>query len=209
MKSGVTETLMGHAANPATPAFGGYTITTGWCASCNNPVAITSLVCGNCGKSREQSSLKEWPLSQLEDRLKAQFETEVRRRARLAYTSLQQEDPQEADQMRAMYQRDYVAGKYSWDDMGLNSKNHIRSARAEAWGAIYLIYLALRRCDPNMTQELALQIWLANHKEALAAYSWLLGLLGNSQTPVASPSAGDKNGSASKATTANEKTFDE
>lgn len=206
MKPGVTEVLGMHVKNPPTSGHGGMTIATGWCEKCQRVIAINKESC-DCG---QRAVIREWPVSPLEDRIKGQFETEVRRRARMAYTTLQREDPVESAELRSQYSVDFTDGKYNWEDY-LNEKNYIREARMKSWGAIYLMYLMLHRCDPKVTEERALEIWLANHTDSLAAYSWALGLVGNSPTPAVSGAAGvtSESGSIQQTSQTEQKTFDD
>lgn len=182
MNPGRTEVLGEHATNPPTPAIGGITIETGWCQRCAKPTSL-AMTNGDCPACGSAMTIRSWPVSGLEDRITAQFEKEVRRRARMAYIDLQQTDVAESQQLRSLYMDEFTAGAYNWDDQGANPNNHVLSARMKTWGALYLLYLLLKRCDQSMTEERARDIWLANIDDSMAVYLWALGLSGNSKLP--------------------------
>jgi len=192
---GRSEILGEYAANPPnnSEGFGGTTIGTAWCPRCKrirwkqNPDggAVSYGLAGEpCEGCNNPLKAREWKVSALEDRITAQFEKEVRRKARSAYLEIEQSDPAEASAMRAQYMADFSAGAYNWDDDGANVINHVRLARGKTWGALYLVYLLLRRCDASVTEETARDAWIANSKDSLAAYLWALGIVGNSKAPA-------------------------
>ena len=184
MNPGRSEILGEHAANPerSSQGFGGSSIHTALCGKCGaiKPYAMVGKKCDDCGN---KLASREWLCSALEDRLTAQFEDEVRRRARLAYLDISRTDPKESVEMRSQYMNDFAAGAYNWDDDGANPTNHVRVARAKTWGALYLIFLLMRRCDDSVTEQQAKAVWLANPEDALRTYFWALGVVGNSPTP--------------------------
>lgn len=196
MIPGRSDILGEYAVNPPVPAsgFGGQTIATGWCSKCRvvRPVG-EELDCPTCGC---QTKVREWRCSALEDALTAQFEDEVRRRARRAYVDIQRSDPEGAADLRSAYTSDFSAGAYNWDDEGANATNHVRTARTKTWGALYLLFLLMRRCDPSVTEKQAREVWLASPDDAMRVYLWALGVVGNRQAPPPAVTSGaDASGS--------------
>lgn len=200
MNPGRTEVLGEHVTNPPNPSAGGTTIATGWCPQCRKPATIPS-ISKPCPRCATLVDIREWPVSAVEDRITAQFEQEVRRKARAAYIDIQRTDPVEAAEMRSLYMTEFAAGAYNWDDTSANMHNHVRISRQKTWGAFYMMYLLLRRCDPSMTEQLAIDIWLANPDDALATYLWTLGLTpGNEPSPVKRAPSGAAAGSRTTTT---------
>jgi hypothetical protein len=177
MNPGRVEVLGEHAANPpqAAAGAGGSTIRSGWCPSCKRikHVRRIGLSC-DCGSA---VIAREWPCSALEDRIIAQFEAEVRRRARQAYLDIAETDPRESAAMRAQYMDDFSAEAYNWEDQGANLVNHVKTARTKTWGAIYLVFLLLRRCDESVTVQTAVDLWKANPDDAVSVFLWAQGLV--------------------------------
>lgn len=201
MNPGRTEVLGQHVTNPSTPSAGGTSIATGWCGRCKTCYSIND-VAKSCGKCNGAVIDKEWPVSVLEDRITAQFEQEVRRRGRLAYQDAMRVDPIEGAEMRSQYMADFRDGKYNWDDQGANIVNHVRSSRAATWGAMYLIYLMLKRCDQSMTEETARDIWLANPDDTMQTYLWAMNVPGNAKAPATRrPTGAQAGGTTSPETT--------
>ncbi len=195
MNPGRNETLMHHAANPDTPS-GGTTIATGWCMKCQR-VAMVKMVGQDCPVCKERLESREWPASAAEYRITAQFEEEIRRRARAAYQDTERSDPVEAAAMRREYSKDFSAGSYNWEDRRDGSTNHVREALGKPWGAMYLMFLLLRRAAPKnqdgtstMTEELARSIWDANFDDAMLAFMWALGIVGNPKAPATDSGVG-------------------
>ena len=186
MNPGRSEVLGQHAGNPAQPSVVGETLSAMWCTRCQavafDAPAKDSVHC--CPVCKTPSVLRTWKVSALEDRITAQFEQEVRRRARLAYQLMDRDDPEEADKMRSLYQQEFSAGQYNWEDGGVNSTNHVRNARGKTWGALYLIYLLMVRCDPTVTEKVATDVAASSPKDWLEVYHWALGLPKNLNAPV-------------------------
>lgn len=123
---------------------------------------------------------EEWKVSTVENRIRAQFEQECVRKAKLLIQEAMQEgDWDEADRLRGVLLAERGAGYYSWHNNKLMGK-HIRAARLDWYGTVYLFYLLLRRCHPDMTLEKATEIMDECPKDCGAAISWALG---NSRSP--------------------------
>ena len=119
---------------------------------------------------------RTWTLSSLEQRLKAQFELWVRRNALLAIADAEQAgDLEEAGQLRSTYMGDRGAGYYTWDG------KHCRKARSDLPGVRYLLFLLLRRCHPDVTEEQAAAVFKADPQGVAQA---MARAQGNSATPV-------------------------
>lgn len=190
MNPGRTEVLGEHATNPPNPSAGGTTIATGWCDKCRKPI-VNELVGAACQRCDSLIASREWSVSAVEDRITAQFEQEVRRKARAAYIDIVRSDAEESAEMRSLYMTEFASGAYNWNDAGANVHNHVRTARKKTWGAFFMLYLLLKRCDPSMTEQLAIDIWLANPNDALSTYLWTLGIpSGNVQSPAQPPPSG-------------------
>lgn len=195
MNPGRSDVLGEHAANPPTGSsgFGGGAIATAFCPTCRWIAPIID-VNKNCTRARKETVgclgrmvLKEWKCSALEDRITAQFEQEVRRRARAAYLDvLSSPDPQdqlEGQRMADKYTDDFAAGAYNWDDDDANITNHCKAARMKTWGTLLLTWLCMRRVDDKVTEAQAKEVFLANPTEAMRTYLWILGVAKNDQPP--------------------------
>lgn len=195
MNPGRSDILGEHAANPPTngSGFGGGTIPTSVCSACGWIAPVTE-VNKNCARARRETVgclghmiIKEWKCSSLEDRITAQFEDEVRRRARMAYlnvlTSSNPLDQLEGQRMAAAYTDEFAAGAYNWDDDELSPVNHVKAAKSKVWGTIYLLWLCMRRVDETVTEAQAKAILFANTAEAMRTYLWILGVAKNEQPP--------------------------
>ncbi|MDE2103623.1 MAG: hypothetical protein KGL39_40670 [Patescibacteria group bacterium] len=113
---------------------------------------------------------KEWKFSSLEARIKAQFEQWVRSGARIAIKEAELEgDMEEADKLRRAYQADLGAGHYKWDG------RNVRSARGDIPGLKHLIFLLLRRCHPEITEETVDQIFKEAPRDCGVALAWASG----------------------------------
>ncbi len=155
---GWTEVLGEHAANPSNPQTVGDTI-----------AALG----------------REWTVSLCEMRIKAQFETWVRRNAKKAVAEAEMEEgPEEANHLRSAYLADLGAGHYSWDG------RHVRSARSDLPGLRYLVFLLLRRCHPSVTEAQVETIFEENARGCGISLRWALG---NSKAP---PSPARTNGAS-------------
>lgn len=122
---------------------------------------------------------REWRLSTMENRLKAQFEQWVRSRAVAAINDIEQEQgPEVAASFRSSYLSDRGAGHYNWDG------RHCRSARTDVPGICHMLYLMLRRCHPDVTPEQADAIFRENSAGVALAFRWALG---NPTQPTGQP----------------------
>lgn len=173
-RPGHPEILGAYAANPQQDGEGGFHIGTGWCPHCST-VTAPKEIGHQCRCGADAVALRQWGVAALEDRIKAQFTDEVRKRHRAVYLQMVRTDPNEADEMRSKYMTDFAAGQYNWDD-DENGTNHVRSARMKPWGYLYLMFLCLRRCDKTMTSARTIDICSANPEDAMAAYLWILGI---------------------------------
>lgn len=113
---------------------------------------------------------KQWTLSSCENRIKAQFEQWVRVNAKRALGLMEREfSPEEASLMRSTYIADLASGHYNWDG------RHVRSARGDMPGLIYLTFLLLRRCHPEVTEDQIRAMFLEDAKNVGMALAWALG----------------------------------
>ncbi len=129
---------------------------------------------------------QEWTVSSVENRIKAQFEQWVRKRARKSIQEAEIEDgPEEAIKLRSTYQSDYGAGHYNWDG------RHVRSARGDWPGIQMMVYLVLRRCHPNINEQQVDAMLKENPRGCLEALGWALG-----NSPAALEGSGATNGTA-------------
>ena len=135
---------------------------------------------------------KEWTVSSFENRLKAQFEQWVRRNAKRAIAETEMDDgPEEADKFRTAYVAAVGAGNYTWDGRAC------RAARSDIAGIQQILFLALRRCQPDVTEAQVTAMFREAPRDCGLAVRWALG---NSSTPAAQ--AGDNgNGKATKPAT--------
>lgn len=162
---GWTEALGEHAANPPTPRTTGET--------------IYALPCPDCGGERcdacDHTGLRRWTMAPVENRIKAQFEQDIRRAAKKAITVAEQDDgPEEGNRLRSIYLADVAAGCYTWDG------RYCRNALSDFHGFKLLFLLCLRRCQPDVTEDEVREIILNHSDECKAALTWALG---NSRAP--------------------------
>lgn len=170
---GWTEALGEHGSNPAAPRASGDTL----------------LALG-----------REWQVSSLENRIKAQFEQWVRKSALATISEIEAEQGADAAaQFRASYMGDRGAGHYNWDG------RYCRSARGDVGGIVHLLYLLLRRCDPGVTPDKAEAIFSDNPKGAALAIGWAVG---NSKAPAEQPGSGTTGKGAGAGTTPTRPTLD-
>jgi hypothetical protein len=143
---GWTEALGAHAGNPPEPRTSGDTI---------------------------YALGREWTISPLENRICAQFEQMVRKRAKLAIQEAERDDgPEEANAMRSAYAADLGGGHYNWDG------RYCRSARGDWPGLRYLIFLLLRRCHPDVTEDQVGRMLKEDARGCGLALAWALGRMG-------------------------------
>jgi hypothetical protein len=121
---------------------------------------------------------KQWRVSPFENRLKAQFVDWLRSNALAEVHRLNMENPNLGESALSKYLADVAAKHYNWD-----GKN-CRGARIDWHGFVYQVFLCLRRCHPDMTEDLAERIVRENVQEATTALAWALG---NSEAPAATP----------------------
>lgn len=115
---------------------------------------------------------QEWTVSEVENRIKAQFEQWVRQGAKQAAVEIGREDGPEAERLALdAYMTARAARKYQWDGQA------VRDALSDVPGSQYLLYLCLRRCHPDMTEELARSIFLDAASQVGRALGWALGNL--------------------------------
>lgn len=113
---------------------------------------------------------REWKVASFENRLKAQFEQWLRRRAKQEILNTEIEDgPEEAAKMRSAYLADLGAGLYTWDG------RHGRTARGDLPGLQYVLFLALHRCQPEVTQDQVEEMFEENAINCGLALRWILG----------------------------------
>ncbi len=121
-----------------------------------------------------------WKVASCEARIKAQFEQYVRRRAKESVKDAMSDgDNEEADKLRSSYQSDLAAGQYSWQDSELMGES-IRKAITSVTGSAYLLFLLMRRCKPDITEETTNKIYKEHVADVVSAIRWALG---NSSAP--------------------------
>ena len=192
MNPGRAELLAGYLANPPGKLERtGRSIATMWCPKCKVVRAINETTC-TCLSPLER---REWPVSQLEDRIIGQFEDEVRRRAVRTYQAMRRVDAAEAERMETRFLEDMNADAYNWEDQGANQVNHVKAALKRTWGAIYIVYLLLHRCDGSIDEKLAAQVWNANMVDGMRTWLWAAGLQladPNALAPLLVEASGEK-----------------
>lgn len=128
---------------------------------------------------------KEWPVSSMENRIKAQLEQLVRSRALKLIAVTSQTDPDGADGLREKFTEDYSNGLYNYPDPdGLEGK-HIRRFMFSRKGTLEVMHLLLARCNKDVTYEQVVSMAKENPKEFVQAFKWALG---NLLTPPATES---------------------
>jgi hypothetical protein len=174
-----------HAGNPALERRAGvYTVCVFWpCAACGgkggdrDEATGEATLCDACkGTGKGTEPRGEFPVAPVENRIKAQFEDWLHRRAvGLIQQAESRFGPEEANRMRAAYVADGAAGLYNWEG------RHSRHARGDLPGLKYLLYLLLRRCDGSVTESGANALWKADPGECSKALAWSLG---NAEAPA-------------------------
>lgn len=150
-KAGWTEILGEHASNPSSPRTSGDTI----------HAFDTAYKVASC-----------------EQRIKAQFEQFIRAESRKASRQATMDgDPSFAQELNAAYIAAYAAGDFNWG--GRVFRQYITGGSSIS-GTMYLFYLLLKRCQPDMTEELAARIFAESPEESGMAMAWALG---NSESP--------------------------
>lgn len=128
-----------------------------------------------------KSGGEEYRMSFLEQRIKGQLEKWLVGNAvksiadceSLAESATDQDQKlvylREADKQRSMFMDKRSAGVYNW--MG----SVCRQALCDVPGTAQLIYLFLKRCHKDMTEEQAYLAYMGNRKDFNAAVFWALG----------------------------------
>jgi len=118
---------------------------------------------------------RDWVVSSCELRIKAQFEQWVRANA---YRGVREAEefggPEEGTHARSQYLADRGAGHYNWEG------RHCRNALDDLPGIAYLFFLLLRRCQPDVTPEVASAVFKDNPGGCTVSLQWALG---NSSAP--------------------------
>lgn len=113
---------------------------------------------------------EEYVVSSCENRIKAQFEQWVRRNAKAEIRAIEQEDgPEEAASYRDAYLSAVNAKKYVWGG------ERVRKAFLSEHGFVYFLYLLLRRCRPNITEEEAKEVAKDAPQDCILCVRWALG----------------------------------
>lgn len=141
---------------------------------------------------------EEWKIPTVENRIKAQFEQKVRGDHLKAIKLAESLDPATAEQMRDEWKKAFSDGLYNWEDSISDPKNFISQWKATVKGAIYLMYLLLRRCHPDMTEKRATEICVDNPKDWMTAYCWALGVPVPPKVEDLAPRQDSKNAQAPK-----------
>jgi hypothetical protein len=124
---------------------------------------------------------REWTVSSLEMRIQAQFEKWCRTNAKKAITEADMEDgPEEAGAMRSAYAAALGAGHYNWDG------RYCRSARGDLPGIRYLLYLLIKRCHPEVTEDQIETMFQENPRGCGMAIRWALGNMGEVESQTQS-----------------------
>lgn len=124
--------------------------------------------CKGTGLSGEVE--EEFTVSPFENRLKAQFESRVRSQAKRAIAeAMASEGQEEADALRSVYMADLGAGRYNWDG------EHIRRAFNSNSGVLYAMFLAMKRCRPDITEAKVREIFRRQPADFFLALSQSLG----------------------------------
>lgn len=187
---GWTEVLGGEATNPPTPRRSGDVILVmGPCESCDGSGADEEDPDGECagckGTGKGSEVLEEWTVSSCEHRVKAQMEQWVRRGAKVAIAEADTYDGiEEAAKLRSTYAGDFGAGHYNWDG------KYVRSARNDFPGLIHLLFLLLKRCDPDVTKEDAERLFNNETRACGDAIRWAMG--GNGSPPAKTGAKAEK-----------------
>ena len=124
---------------------------------------------------------KECRVSYLEQRLKGQYEqwlmeNEIKGIVACDALAISEEEKsfkesyrREADKQRDVFAKNRSAGKYRW--MG----EICRNSWGDVPGIVQMVYLLLRRCQKDVTQEEAYDLYMNNRKDFEAAMWWALG----------------------------------
>ncbi len=124
---------------------------------------------------------KEWKVSSLEQRVKANFEKEIRKNAIQAVAEVEElGNPELSRKMMSAYIADRSSGAYNWDG------SVCRASRGDIPGLRHLFYLLLLRCGSVQKDDLdtAQAVFDANPKAAVTAIHWAVG---NEVSPVKKP----------------------
>lgn len=124
---------------------------------------------------------KEFLASPGEQRMKGQFERWLKRNAMIELKDVQESGVYDDERFRVFEENTFASmasGKYKWNGSAC------RTALGDLPGLQYLFFLLLRRCDADMTEETAEQIWFDNPSHAKFA---LRTALGNLLVPAKNP----------------------
>jgi hypothetical protein len=110
---------------------------------------------------------RDWVVSDLEGRIEAQFEQWVRGRAMQVVEG--EPNPELGNRLMSVYMADRAGGHYNFDG------RHCRSALADLPGMRYLLFLLLRRGQPDVTEKMAGAIMDEAPRQAGVAVGWALG----------------------------------
>jgi hypothetical protein len=143
---GYSEVLGGHATNPTTPRMVGESV---------------------------DALGRTWTVASDEGRIKAQFEQFLRQEARkAAEEALRDGDVRGAQRLDAAYIAGRAAGDYNW---GGRAWLQFISGGSNLVGLMYLFYLMLRRCHPDITEETAALIFKEQPRRVSEIIRWALG----------------------------------
>lgn len=182
IEGGMTEGLGEHASNPTNPRTSGWAVPVAHCQSCDWYGPPGSVVCVKCEGDTEEV---EYTLTACENRIKAQFEQWVRKRAKRAFEV--EDDVMVADSLRSVYLSDFADGHYNWS--GDQGGKYVAKALMSGPGFSYLVYLLLRRCHPKVDEKLAYRLADANTSGFALGFRWALG---NSSAPADKDTTGAK-----------------
>ena len=174
VEGGMTEALGEHGTNPVRPRTSGWQVPVAHCPGCGwyGPPSA-----GTCVKCMGDTVEEEFTLSSCENRIKAQFEQWVRRRAKRAFE--EEDDVMAADALRSVYLSDFADGHYNWSEE--RGGKYVAKALMSGQGFSYLVYLLLRRCHPRVTEKQAYTLADANTAGFALGFRWALG---NSDAPA-------------------------
>lgn len=106
-------------------------------------------------------------VSSCENGIKGQFEEWVQSNARLGIRRIRSDV--EAAGYRDAYNAAFGAGSYTW------TGKHCRAARGDQPGVTHLLYLLVRRCQEDFTEEDALALYEDETEQVYDAVGWALG----------------------------------
>ncbi len=120
---------------------------------------------------------RDWTVSSMENRIKAQVEKLVRSKALELIAITDKDDPDAADGLREKFQEDYTNGLYNYPDSdGLEGK-HVRRFMFSRTGTLQVMLLLMRRCHDDVTYADVLALAKERPKEFVDAFRWALGNL--------------------------------